>query len=279
MENAAALAARDLEQNQGPLLGQENDQAPLLGGGGARASVRQSDASDFAKQVKRDFVIKVYGILAAQILLTAGLIALCCNYPALGQTAEGMFFRWNPSLSTYLFSMLYYIPVFIVLGGLFMQGDKYPQNFLLLMLFTALVAFPAGGACYQLHASGQDNVILTALGLTAFIFITISLYVSCGSFDDGKMWFLKTFLYSALSINLWLGLFAIIFQWPLMMFAWNAMGVVIFSGYILFDTWLLLHKVEIEHVDTRTAIFGAINLYLDILNLFLHLLQLLGKRK
>merc|ERR1719231_901349 len=93
------------------------------------------------------------------------------------------------------------------------------------------------------------------------------------------MFFFSAFLYTVCFINIFLGLVAFIFQWQLMIFVYNVLGVIIFSGYILFDTWLILHKIELQHIDTGTAIAGALRLYLDIINLFLHLLQLMRRRR
>ncbi|NXW01831.1 LFG4 protein, partial [Fregetta grallaria] len=53
-----------------------------------------------------------------------------------------------------------------------------------------------------------------------------------------------------------------------LMFA--AAGALLFCGFIIYDTHLLMHKLSPEEY-----ILAAINLYLDIINLFLHLLRLL----
>jgi len=229
-------------------------------------------------QIKKDFIIKVYAILSAQILLTTALVSVCVYVPAVGSVAEGLFFRWNPTFMTFICSLLYYIPVVITLCALMMKGDDYPTNFVLLVLFTLLIAFPIGGACYQMVSTGQGPAVLYALGLTALIFISISIFVSCRKFEDSSMFFLYTFVYCLLCVNIFLGFFALVLGWSLGMWMYNVLGVIIFCGYILFDTWLILQKTDIQHVDTRMAIFGAVKLYLDIINLFLHILSLMRRR-
>lgn len=232
-------------------------------------------------KIKRDFIIKVYAILAAQIALTAGLVAFCTFYAPVGSVAEGMFFRWEPSWSSFLFSLLYYIPCIGVLIALFMKGDDYPLNFFLLFLFTCLMAFPIGGACHQMYREGQGFSIVIAVAVTAVTFASISLLVVCIKFEDEKMFLLYVFLYTVLIVNGLCGLFAIIFSWPGLYFAYNVMGVIVFSGYILFDTWLLLQSdiisVEGGTITTGTAFFCAIRLYLDVINLFIHLLSLMRR--
>lgn len=50
-------------------------------------------------------------------------------------------------------------------------------------------------------------------------------------------------------------------------------GAILFSLFIVFDTHMMMHKLSPEEY-----MLAAINLYLDILNLFLHILKLLGER-
>jgi uncharacterized protein len=63
----------------------------------------------------------------------------------------------------------------------------------------------------------------------------------------------------------------------------SALGVIIFTGLIAYDVqkikqmgnWLLHQGQDVQ----RVALLGALTLYLDFINLFLNLLNLLGKRK
>jgi len=47
-------------------------------------------------------------------------------------------------------------------------------------------------------------------------------------------------------------------------------GVIIFSGYILFDTYLIFNRYSAEDY-----IIASVSLYLDIINLFLRILEIL----
>ena len=51
-------------------------------------------------------------------------------------------------------------------------------------------------------------------------------------------------------------------------------GAVIFSLFIIFDTYMITHRVLPEEY-----IHASISLYLDILNLFLHLLRIFGEAR
>ncbi len=68
------------------------------------------------------------------------------------------------------------------------------------------------------------------------------------------------------------------------MLSWiiSVAGVLIFTGLTAYDTqWIKNNYVEADDAATagKKAIFGALKLYLDFLNLFLMLLRLLGSRR
>ena len=61
-------------------------------------------------------------------------------------------------------------------------------------------------------------------------------------------------------------------------------GVIVFVGLTAWDTQHIKEMYfEIDHSDGqvagKTAIMGALSLYLDFINLFMMLLQLLGVRR
>ena len=62
----------------------------------------------------------------------------------------------------------------------------------------------------------------------------------------------------------------------------SVVGVLIFAGLTAYDTQRLkseyIHGAMDGDVMERSAIMGALSLYLDFLNLFTMLLQLLGTR-
>ncbi len=83
----------------------------------------------------------------------------------------------------------------------------------------------------------------------------------------------------AMLVNLWL-------QSPAIYFAVSALGVLIFAGLTAYDT----QKIKTQYLQVRVqpggeaiaekmAVFGALNLYLDFINMFMFLLQFLGNRE
>jgi FtsH-binding integral membrane protein len=68
----------------------------------------------------------------------------------------------------------------------------------------------------------------------------------------------------------------------MMTFVISIIGVIVFTGLTAYDTqWIKESYVANEDGTAagRKAIFGALRLYLDFINLFLMLMQLLGNRR
>jgi len=72
---------------------------------------------------------------------------------------------------------------------------------------------------------------------------------------------------------------------PAIMFAVSILGVLIFAGLTAYDTQKIKtdYLAHAMHGDSewlgKSAIMGALNLYLDFINMFMFLLQLLGSRE
>jgi FtsH-binding integral membrane protein len=118
--------------------------------------------------------------------------------------------------------------------------------------------------------------------ITAVAFAGLSLYGYVTKRDLSGM---GTFLMMGL-IGLFVAMIVNIFlQSPAVMFAISGIGVLIFAGLTAFDTQNI-KNTYIAHAAQgdqewleKSAIMGALNLYLDFINMFMFLLQLFGNRE
>jgi FtsH-binding integral membrane protein len=85
--------------------------------------------------------------------------------------------------------------------------------------------------------------------------------------------FLGGALFSCLTCLIIWGALNAIFGWHAS-WVYALLGALVFCGYILFDTSRIVHKFGYDDY-----IIAAIDLYLDIINLFLFILDLLGRSK
>lgn len=146
--------------------------------------------------------------------------------------------------------------------------DKHPENAILLGLFTFAEAFMVGTVTTAYCSAGNRGVVLEAIFLTGAVFIALTLFTFQSRIDFS---FLGAGLSMGLGVLILWGFLAMIFGFDAGYY-YALMGCIIFSGYILFDTWLIMEKLS-----PHEYILAAVMLYLDIINLFLMLLQLLSE--
>ena len=63
------------------------------------------------------------------------------------------------------------------------------------------------------------------------------------------------------------------------MIGFGAAGALVFSLYLVYDTQLMLGGKHKHALSPEEYIFAALNLYLDIVNLFLYILAIFGGSK
>ncbi len=160
---------------------------------------------------------------------------------------------------------------FALLFGLMFFKSKPVVNVMLLFAFT----FITGVTLVPLLASvlslkGGASIVAQALLMTTIIFGVMSFFALKTTKDlanMGKMLFVALIVIVIASlVNLFLGS-------PLLQVIIAAVGAVIFSLYIAYDTQNIIRG------RYDSPVMAAISLYLDVLNLFISLLQLLSTNK
>ena len=206
-------------------------------------------AAGASVEARMAFLRKVYGLLTLS-LVTA----------ALGAYLGRLFV--SPGLMLGLFVAEIAL-IFVAIG----VRRKPGLNVAALFAFTGVSGLTLGPVMLVYDAA----VIQEALVLTVLIFGALTLYVIASKRDFS---FLGGFLITGLVVVLAGSLLnAFFFQNAAGEFAIAAGGVLLFSGFILYDTSNILRHYDVEDYTSAT-----LALYLDILNLFLFLLRLLSNR-
>lgn len=175
----------------------------------------------------------------------------------------------NPPFMVYLGSIILSFVMIFVLNKMQNSIWALPLTF----LFTGLMGFGLGPILnhYMAMANGGE-IILTALGMTALTFFGLSAYVLTTRKDFS---FMGSFLMAGMIVVL----LAIVASILLPMFgvqigglslAISAAVVLLMSGMILYDTSNIVNGVYTNYV------MATVGLYLNIYNLFIHLMNLLG---
>ena len=163
----------------------------------------------------------------------------------------------------------------IQLGGMFgllMLTNVFKNSALGLVCVFAFTGFMGltAGPTINLYLSAYANgaeLVMTAAGGTGVIFLGLSGYVLTTRKDFS---FMGGFLFIGLIVIVLASLANLFFQVAAIQLALSAMSILLFSGYILYDTSKIIHGGETNYV------MATVTLFFDIYIIFMNLLQLLG---
>jgi len=204
-------------------------------------------------------VRRTYGLVFVSVIVTALGVAFARTQPALMQAVIE-----HPIITM--------IAMFAPLWMAMRARHSYPRNLLLVLLFTFIEGLFI--APFLTLAERQSPGIVGQAGvLTLSTFGVLSLYALVSK-RDFSAW--GSFFFVGLWVLIATSLLNIFFPTALGTL-WIAAGtVLVFSGLLVFDTWRIVRSGQYGPDD---YVMAAVNIYLDLLNLFLAILTLLGGRR
>lgn len=155
-----------------------------------------------------------------------------------------------------------------LLFGLYAAKRKAGINLILLFAFTFVSGLTLAPLLSSiLGVKGGASIVANAFILTTVAFGGLSVFAMNTKRDFSTM---GKMLFITLIVVVVAGLINIFFQSPILQLAIASISSILFSAFILYDTQNIIRGAY------ETPIEGAIALYLDFLNLFVSLLQILG---
>ncbi|MGO4916289.1 Bax inhibitor-1/YccA family protein [Pseudogemmobacter sp. W21_MBD1_M6] len=212
---------------------------------------------------------KVYGTMSVGMLLTAGAAWAVGTNEMLVQAIFGTPLKW-----LVMFAPLIMVFAFgAMINKLSAAGAQ--------LFFYAFAALMGVSISYIFAVYTGFSIVQTFL-ITSVAFASLSLYGYTTKKDiSGWGSFLimgVVGLLLASIVNIFLGS-------PVVHLAISALGVLIFAGLTAYDTQKIktdylqhAHAMDSEWLG-KSAIMGALNLYLDFINMFMFLLSFLGNRE
>ena len=212
---------------------------------------------------------KVYGLMSVAMVVTAGVAW------AVG-TNEAM-------LSVVFGSPLKWVVMFAPLVMVFAFGALINRlSVAAAQLFFYVYAAAVGLSLSFIFAVYTGTSIAQTFLVTAIAFAGLSLYGYTTKKDLSGM---GTFLIMGLIGLIVASIVNIFLASSALAFAISVIGVLIFAGLTAYDTQNI-KNTYIEHAVHgdqewlgKAAIMGALNLYMDFINMFMFLLQFLGVRR
>ncbi|XP_030032228.1 protein lifeguard 4 [Manduca sexta] len=207
------------------------------------------------KEIRLGFIRKVYGLLTVQLLATVAIAAVFL----LVEPVQGFIHRND---------WMILVAFILSLGTLFALIAKRrdtPANLYLLAAFTAVQAYTIGVVVSYYNTA----VVLQALGLTFAVVFSLTLYTLNTKRDFS---FVGYGIIAGLTVLIIGGILQIFIQSSAFEIALSFTGAVFFALFLIFDTQQMMTTLSPEEY-----ILATINLYMDILNLFLYILRILNE--
>lgn len=212
--------------------------------------------------VRRGFIEKVYGILCVQLAWVFAVVAALTLSPS-----ARVFVEQTPAVLG--IAVLAYFASFILLMCCGEEARrKVPTNYYLLAIFTVATSLLVGvAACAFAPLS---------VGLSTFFTFAIFCFLTAYAHTTKTDWTVGSVLPSTFLFSLFLlaATCAFVPASGLMNAVFGFVGAIMFSVYIVVHTQALLTRLGPDDY-----VVGALTLFLDLMNLFLELLRLLGQRE
>jgi hypothetical protein len=268
------------------------------------------DAVATASQAARlGFIRKVYCILSLQLAVTFGIVSIFTFVPdvrfwVLDYKGGNPWFSWTCMGAAF--------GVFIVLVCCGEMARRHPWNMILLLVFTAFEGLFLGSiaARYACNAPSSElyscptsaliandysqctlnrdmcnkadgsipggYLVLIAIGATVVLVLSLTLFACQTKFDFTGA---APYIFVVLMLFLVFGMICGIWLWKYWTYniIWSALGVLLFSFILVMNTQMIVggkHKRYSYGLDDY--VFAALSLYLDIINLFMYILAIVG---
>jgi FtsH-binding integral membrane protein len=204
-------------------------------------------------------VRRTYGLVFASVIVTVLGVAFCLSQPSVFEAVAR-----HPIITM----LAMFAPLYMAMRA----RNQFPQNILLVFVFTFIegifiAPFLALAESRAPGVTGQAGVLtMSTFGvLTLYAMLSKRDFSAWGSFFIVGLWVLiassiLNFFFQSSLASLWIA----------------GGTVLVFSGLLVFDTWRLLRSGQYGKDDYVPA---AVNIYLDLLNLFLAIVSLLGGRR
>ena len=223
----------------------------------------------------RNYMIKVFNYMGASLILTAAVAWLVANTSLIN-----LFYNFNQETNQVSMSALGWIvafsPLIMIFAFNYVAFNKsLATTQLMFWLFSALMGASLSWTCIAYTGHSITRVFL----ITAGTFGALSLYGYSTNRDLTKM---GSFLFMGLIGLIIASIVNIFMQSTALYWALSYIGVFIFVGLTAYDAQRIKQMYYLGDSDSMTAryaISGALNLYLDFINLFLYLLRIFGDRR
>ena len=238
----------------------------------SKNSYRQTATASYSGVKKinlglQSYMYKVYNVMGLGLVVT-GLTAFgVASVPALFNAIFGTPLMWVVMLAPLAFIWLGFTPARVAK----LSPEKLQSLFI---IFSAVMGISMAAIFHVFTGASIARVFF----ITAATFSATSLY---GYTTKKDLTAVGSFLFMGLIGIVIASVVNIFMQSSMMQFVISVVGVLVFTGLTAWETQKLKHTyTEGAHeANSKTAVLGALSLYLNFINLFQMLLHLMGDRR
>ena len=216
---------------------------------------------EIQQNIRKGFIAKVYGILACQVLLLFLIVLL----GFINSTFHELLLT-----SKFIYILTFILFIMCILIIIFNPSllQKVPINYIILFIFT--FSYSWWIALYTINFS--PSIVLISIFLTLVTVVTLTIYAQMTKNDFSVI---GGILINSFVLLLSCSLVLIFVDISLFNVIMVFFGLIIFSLYLLFDVQLIIGKGQIKYGEDD-YIFAALNLYIDVVGVFVRILELVG---
>jgi len=217
------------------------------------------------ESVRRGFIRKVYSILTVQLSVTLAIIALFVFHK---QT--NLWIKQHHSLIWVAFGVTLVTMIAMVCCESVRRTS--PMNFIFLGIFTLAESFVLG--CMSVVY--DPDIVMMAVGITAAVSLGLTLFAFQTKWDFTVM---GGVLFVAAIVLMVFGIIAIFVPGKTIKLIYASLGALLFCIYLIYDTQMMMGGKHKYSISPEEYIFAALNLYLDIVQIFTYILMILGSSR
>ena len=239
----------------------DNPDSPLLG-------IRKEDEeknidAEIKKSLREGFIAKVFGIFTYQMVILFLVVFLGFA----STTFKQMLLK-----STLMYVLTFIIFMACLIAPIYNPNlyRKVPINYIITTIFSFSYSWWIAEYTVRFTATS----VLVALGLTVALCTLITLYALWTKKDYTVM---GGFLFSSLILLILCSLICIFIRIPILHVILIYIGLILFGLYLSYDVQLIVGRGE-EKFAEDDYILASINIYLDVIGIFIRILALFGSR-
>ncbi|XP_052002772.1 protein lifeguard 1-like isoform X1 [Xyrauchen texanus] len=213
------------------------------------------------KTIRRVFIRKVFAVLSLQLAVTCSFVALFTFEP------HTKLFVQKNSWTYWVGYVIFIVPYFtIVCCGEIRR--KHPWNLIALSILTLAISYMIG----VISSFYDTDSVLMAVGITVVVCFTVVVFSLQTKYDFTSCYGV---LFVCAIVLIVFGIMCAFMYNRILILVYASLGALIFTCFLAVDTQMLLGNKKLS-LSPEEYIFAALNLYMDIINIFLYILQIVG---